>query len=323
MKLTAVCFSTAGAEVIKRLRAALPQLKLFGYYKTKEPQPELAPLPEDTNAFFAQCFAEHTPLLFVCACGIAVRMIAPFVKDKFTDSPVIVCAEDASYVIPILSGHVGGANEIAQGIADTLGATCVITTATDVQETFSVDVFAKKGGLNINNRNMVKNISAKALAGQPIRICVTENTEPLPDVLIGKTCADKNVLWLSRKRYVMGIGCKKGKTLSEIEAVVEDVLEKTGITYNDLIAFGSVEQKAEEAGLLSFSAVHRLPFVTVPAATLAKIPGDFTASNFVKDTIGVDNVCERTAVFLTGGCGKLIKQKHATNGVTIALAEIG
>ena len=103
----------------------------------------LAPLPEKEkrSAWIGQYWGKEA-FLFIGASGIAVRLIAPWVKDKFTDSPVLVMDERAEYVIPLLSGHVGGAVEIAREIAGSVGAKPVITTATDVEQVFAVDVFA-------------------------------------------------------------------------------------------------------------------------------------------------------------------------------------
>lgn len=102
-------------------------------------------------------------LIFIGASGIAVRAIAPFVKDKFTDSPVVVLDERGTFVIPLLSGHVGGAVELANLLAVHTGGTAVITTATDVQNKFAVDVFAKENGLVLTSREQAKNISVGIL----------------------------------------------------------------------------------------------------------------------------------------------------------------
>ncbi len=103
---------------------------------------------------------------FIGAAGIAVRWIAPFVKDKFTDSPVLVMDEKGKYVIPILSGHIGGAVELAEQIGMWIEAEVVHTTATDVQQKFAVDVFARKYHLLFKDRKKAKEISAAVLEGE-------------------------------------------------------------------------------------------------------------------------------------------------------------
>ncbi|MCR4939188.1 MAG: cobalamin biosynthesis protein [Treponemataceae bacterium] len=116
--------------------------------------------------FAGQAFRKHLPLLFIGAAGIAVRMSADYVKDKFSDSPVLVADEKLNFVIPLLSGHMGGANELAHFIAARLGALPVITTASDVEEIFSVDVFARRNGFSIVNRDSVKGVTGKLLSGE-------------------------------------------------------------------------------------------------------------------------------------------------------------
>ena len=111
-------------------------------------------------------------LLFIGACGIAVRAIAPWVVNKLYDSPVLVMDELGTYVIPILSGHVGGANEIAVKIGEMTGSIPVITTATDLNKSFAVDIFAKKNYLYIENKNGIAKVSSKVLRGEKINIAI-------------------------------------------------------------------------------------------------------------------------------------------------------
>ena len=117
-------------------------------------------------------------LIFIGACGIAVRAIASSVKDKLTDSPVLVLDEKGRFVIPLLSGHVGGANALALRIAERIGAIPVITTATDINEKFAVDVFAQKNRFAIMNRDGIAKISAKVLAGETITISIDKKIFP-------------------------------------------------------------------------------------------------------------------------------------------------
>jgi cobalamin biosynthesis protein CbiG len=117
-------------------------------------------------------FEKAVPLIFIGAAGIAVRSVAPFVKDKLSDPPVIVIDELGRFVIPILSGHMGGANELAAELSECMAASYsavpVITTATDINGTFSVDLFAKENGLTVVgfNNTLVESALAKAAFGK-------------------------------------------------------------------------------------------------------------------------------------------------------------
>ena len=155
-----VCTFTAQGEALAR--------------KTFEEWTEMIPQYRSADVSLEQwtgaCFEKHLPILFIGACGIAVRAIAPFVRDKLSDSAVLVMDEQGRFIIPILSGHVGGANALAKKLADKTGAVLVLTTATDVEGTFSVDVFAMENGLQIKNRDGIRKVSAKLLRGEKVTI---------------------------------------------------------------------------------------------------------------------------------------------------------
>ncbi|MBE5826170.1 MAG: hypothetical protein E7307_05975 [Butyrivibrio sp.] len=319
MKLAAISFTPGGAKLIEDIRQKTEALK-EGFPLAVETYEERREDFAKVSDYVAHCFEENIPILFVCACGIAVRLIAPFLKDKLSDPAVIVMDETGSFIIPILSGHVGGANDLAKVMESLTGATAVITTATDVNGTFAIDEFAADNRLTINNKDRIKAVSSKAIKGEPIRISV-ENFPPSGDVdvvIAGKNHG--NALWLSTKEYVLGIGCKKGKTCKEIEDAVQRAFDKCHLDPKDIYAFASIDIKANEEGLLDFSAKYRIPFVTFTSEMLSKARGDFEASQFVKETTGVDNVCERAAVLLTGNKGELVLGKQAQDGVTVAIA---
>ena len=120
---------------------------------------------------------EQNALLFIGACGIAVRAVAPHLTDKLHDAPVLVMDEKGKYVIPILSGHMGGANDLANHIAKKTGAVPVITTATDLNKKFAVDLFAKRNSLYIANKDGIVKVSSKVLAGKEITICIETGHE--------------------------------------------------------------------------------------------------------------------------------------------------
>ena len=131
---------------------------------------QLFSLKDSLREWTENSFEECDALIYIGACGIAVRAIAPFVKDKFTDPAVISMDELGGYIIPLLSGHVGGANELAMEIANITGGVAVISTATDVNGAFAVDVFAKKNDLKLANKELAKLISADILDGKHLKL---------------------------------------------------------------------------------------------------------------------------------------------------------
>ena len=272
-------------------------------------------------------FSENEALVFVGAAGIAVRAIAPFVRDKLKDPPVIVIDENGSFVIPILSGHVGGANSLAIEIAEAMQAQPVITTATDVSSAFSVDVFAGENELRIANRDGIAKVSSSALEGKPVTICIKDYPPEEPvDVLIADEEAaaglkDAAKIVLCPKRYAIGMGCRRGKSFEELRAFAEEVLANNGIDINDAGCIATIDIKKDEEGLKRLSQTWRMPLITFEAGLLAKAEGDFSHSDTVLEKVGVDNVCERAAVLAAGTGSQLKVKKTARDGMTIAVAE--
>lgn len=284
--------------------------------------------------------AEKNTLFFIGACSIAVRAIAPCLTDKLHDSPVLVMDERGKYVIPILSGHMGGANEIAMRLATKTGAIPVITTATDINGKFSVDLFSKKNGLYIVNKDGIAKVSSKVLAGKDITMSIEPRHIPnmikkpdgihivayppaeFVDVVI--TAEEKSfdaLIHLKPKEYILGMGCRRGKDVEKLEVLIQKSMEEAGIGIEQIFALASVDRKKDEEGLLIWSRKANIPFLTFTAEQLQNVEGAFHTSAFVKEQIGVDNVCERAALMACGPGGKLIFRKHAEDGMTIAIAK--
>ena len=282
---------------------------------------------------FGGVFSWSDLIIFVASCGIAVRKIAPFVKDKCTD-PAVVCIDvSGKFVIPLLSGHIGGANGYAKIIAKALNAVCAITTATDTEGRFSVDSWAQKQGFVIDDMSVAKTVSAYILENDiPITSEFDIDSE-LPDgvicgetgeigIYVGtkvKTPFDKTLRIITPVLH-LGIGCRRGTKKEAIEELVETVLSENSIDKRAIKCVASIDIKADEAGLLEYCRENDKECVFHSADTLGSVRGEFTASSFVKEITGVDNVCERAAII---GAEKLIVKKTSQNGVTVAIAEEG
>lgn len=292
---------------------------------------------------------EKNAMLFIGACGIAVRAIGPFLTDKLRDAPVLVMDETCRYVIPIISGHMGGSNELAEYIGKKTGAEPVITTATDRNQKFAVDLFAKRNGLFIVNKDGIAKVSAKVLAGREITLSIEPGygrdgtwqkngreesglpegirSVPYPPsgytdiVITSKEDVFDTAILLKPKEYIIGMGCKKGKTAEEIADFIAEKMKELGISTIQVFALASVSRKRGEPGMVEWCRKERIPFLTYTAEELQEVEGDFRKSAFVKEQVGVDNVCERAALKACGFEGKLIAEKYAENGMTIAVAK--
>lgn len=276
----------------------------------------------------AEQFPKREALIFIGAAGIAVRAIAPHLRHKAEDPAVLCVDELGGYVIPLLSGHLGGANALAQRLAALTGGEADITTATDLNGLFAVDLWAKRQNMAVVNPERIKSVSAKLLRGERVRIdCPWPVAGERPHLVEmgnpGDACVccrrtDGNALLLAPRIVMLGIGCRRGTTKEQLELSFARFCDERGLLPQAVAAAVSLDLKQDETGLLAFCKAHDWPLCFYSADKLKAVPGTFSASPFVERTTGVDNVCERAAA-----CegGKLIEKKYAAEGVTFAAAE--
>ena len=343
-----ICFTERGAWVCRRLfhklketgeecEAIIPKRFLREEWK-KEGLKERE--EESLSQWTGRMFAEKRAMIFVSATGIAVRAIAPWIRDKMTDPPVVTVDEGAQFVIPLLSGHVGGANELARHIADWLEAVPVITTATDVNGKFAVDLFASAYHMTITDRKEAKNISAAVLEGKQIGVFSDLPIKKLPDGFVMDRWCEENIcitvkdpsfpekkasyLRLVPRAVVLGVGCRRGTDPEFMKEKVFAFLKEHGIDPTAVKAIASVDVKQDEPAVLDLKQLFDGECLHQPCEQrfytpeqLIQVPGDFKESAFVKKQIGVGNVCERSAC---AAGGKLLVEKQAGDGITLAAA---
>lgn len=343
-----ICFTERGAWVCRRLfhklketgeecEAIIPKRFLREEWK-KEGLKERE--EESLSQWTGKMFAEKRAMIFVSATGIAVRAIAPWIRDKMTDPPVVTVDEGAQFVIPLLSGHVGGANELARHIADWLEAVPVITTATDVNGKFAVDLFASAYHMTITDRKEAKNISAAVLEGKQIGVFSDLPIKKLPDGFVMDRWCEENIcitvkypsfpekkasyLRLVPRAVVLGVGCRRGTDPEFMKEKVFVLLKEHGIDPAAVKAIASVDVKQDEPAVLDLKQLFDGECLHQPCEQrfytpeqLNQVPGDFKESAFVKKQIGVGNVCERSAC---AAGGKLLVEKQAGDGITLAAA---
>lgn len=309
MSTVLVAFTRPGAELAQELAQALGG---EAFAPAKYCDAGLTPLTGSVGQWAERWFSQGTALVFVSACGIAVRAIAPLVRDKSSDPAVVVLDEKGRYVIPLLSGHLGGANRLAQRIAGLTGGQAVITTATDINHVPAVDVWAKDHNCAVENQGAIKHVSAAALQGQPVGVAVTEQILDPPFPI---------TLWLRPRILVLGVGCKRGVSAEALSAAIEKFLAQCRVSPLALQAVATVDLKRNEPGLIACCQTLNVPLVTFTASELAQVKGEFSASKRVFEVTGVDNVCERAAVRASGG--QLICGKTIFSGITLALAKGG
>ncbi|HWR90204.1 MAG TPA: cobalamin biosynthesis protein, partial [Dissulfurispiraceae bacterium] len=213
-------------------------------------------------------------LIFIMASGIAVRSIAPLLEDKKRDPAVVVLDEAGRHAISLLSGHLGGANELAASIARFLRGTAVITTASDVNDMPSIDLWAADSGLVIENWDSLPRIATQLLDSGSLNVFPENGAAgPLPaaflpvknpveaDMVISNRILeqkpnDRRRLILRPVNLVLGIGCNSGTSRDEIESVVRKVLCDKGLSFSSVRTVATLDRKASEPGLVAFAESH-------------------------------------------------------------------
>ena len=279
----------------------------------------------ETDEVLRQEWRRSSAFVFIGAMGIAVRHIACYIMDKLQDPAVLVADEKGQFVIPVLSGHIGGGVALARELAAGLGACPVITTGTDVEGLFAADVFAGANHLRVENRQQMRKISAALLRGQQVEfwsslptagavpagmcLCPQEDSERAQlAVCVGPPRQGQTSLFdlygidnmcvFMTGRYIVGIGCKRGKTADELEAFLEEVCVRECIDQREIAAIASVDRKREESGIWELSRRLCVPYEVFSADRLMQVEEKVTSSAFVRQTLGTDNVCERSAYAL-------------------------
>ena len=332
MMVKIIAFTLRGGRQALKIQSELEKsgvdAQAFCFYKYAA-QAGAVPV-ENVKQWCADNWSGSDGLVFVSATGIAVRSIATFVKSKKEDPAVAVVDESGKFSISLLSGHIGGANDLAVLIADKIGAIPVVTTATDVNGKIAIDVMAKKNELFITSMFMAKEVSAAVLAGENIGFFsdipvenglpdyFAESTRCRINVKIGIGPAEKDTLLLVPEKLCLGIGCKRGTACADIEKAVDEFLSVYDIAGECVSCAASIDLKKDEAGLLEFCEKRGIKITFYSAEKLNSAAGKFTQSEFVRQKTGVDCVCERAAVLNTGG--KLLVGKTRFSGITLALA---
>lgn len=257
-----------------------------------------------------KAFSQYDAIIFVSACGIAVRAIAPHLRGKDTDPAAVVLDERGRRVISLLSGHLGGANALARQVASITGGEAVITTASDVSGVPAIDEWSKERGHVIENLSAAKKITAAALEGEKIGVAITEELLDAPWPV---------TLWLRPRNLVLGVGCRKGVSFERLKDACEHFLSDSGVSALSIMAVASIDIKKEECGLIELARYLDVPFNTFSARELNGVPGCFTSSKRVREVTGTDNVCERAAVLSSRGF--LLRCKTKYDGATFALAK--
>ena len=292
---------------------------------------------------FPILFYEYDAIIAIMASGILIRSVAPLVESKVTDPAVINIDDNGKFVISALSGHLGGANELAGKVAGLIDATPVITTSTDVNKKLGIDVLAKDLYLSIDNTKEILHFNKAILEGCEISLTVNPdmNFDYLFDYLNNVTLEinvsieyspkvntdeihvsfDEHELTLKERKIVVGIGCRRGKECRFIYDGLKKSLNDLKISHLRVNLLASAEIKKDEKGILELSEKLNIPveFVEIDKLKLFE-SSDVSKSEFVYSKFGIYGVCEPSALIMAGFDSELIYKKTSYDGVTIAVA---
>ncbi|HEY3115614.1 MAG TPA: precorrin-3B C(17)-methyltransferase, partial [Chloroflexota bacterium] len=307
-------------------------------------------LPEGTfGEQVRSAFARYRALILVVPVGVAVRTLAPVLKDKRSDPAIVVVDEAGRHAIALLSGHLGGANQLAHEVAAVIGAQPVVTTAAEVLDKLALDLLGQEWGWSIENGTAVTRASAALISDEPMggyqdageedwwqeappnitrfesiaallaapvaaRIVISDGV--LPEVDPQATC----VVFRPRT-LVLGVGSVRGITAGELDDLIIATLDEAGLAPASVRELATIELKADEAGITDLAARHRWPVRYFSAEQLAGIQGPSGSSSIVRDAVGTGAVCEPAAL-LAAGATELIVPKARTQRATVAVARV-
>ncbi len=294
---------------------------------------------DSLTRFVAESFTKYDGHIFIAAAGIAVRCIAPHLVGKDSDPAVVVLDQKGEFAVSLLSGHLGGANDLAVKCAEIVGGQAVVTTATDSAGVPSLDMLADAHGLVIGNLDRVKVVNGALLDNRIVQVHDLDNLLGLsgdarfsfvsntnqwktgePGVWVSwrEDCPDANALRLYPKVLILGMGCRRGVPERDITAHIHAVFDAAGLALSSIDALGSVDAKSDEAGLLEaaeklgvepiFYSKDQLDCVDAP-----------NPSGAVMQRMGVGSVAEASAILLSDK-GELLVEKTKTKTVTLAVA---
>ena len=348
-KIAVLGITKNGIKIGLRLKEYFPNFEIFAPIKFSDNNEKIQWYDESTSQKIVDLFKKHDGIICLFSLGAVIRLLAPHIKDKKTDPAVIVIDDNANFVISVLSGHLGGANELSNEIAEKMSATSVITTAADVNKTIAVDLVGKKFGWKIDDDSNVTRISAFMVnkekigvfqnVGQkewwegklPENITFFSNIEDLKNsdskgylIITNDEIENEEVLRDSVvyrvPNLVVGIGLHWDTSKETISNGVNETLEKFGLKQNQIARFVSIKKDKDVVGLIELGKEMKVQVEYIDREELATISAP-NPSKTVQAFEGTASVSEAAAIKSSKGELIVEKQKFPPN-LTVAIARI-
>lgn len=288
---------------------------------------------KDLKSVTKEFMQELEGVIFISSTGIAVRLIAPYLKSKAKDPAIVVVDVNNNFTISLVSGHLGGANRLTSKVAKILNNTEVITTATDGMNIVAPDMIAKENDLVIDDLKICKDVAALLVNGKKVYFNDEKDIISTPkgyikekeirdDMILvtNKLNIQKknNLLKLVRKDVVLGIGCRKDTDEKKLREFVLKVLEENNYDKRSVIKIGSIDVKKNEKAIISLAKYLGCEFITFNKHEINSVDEDYEGSDFVFKTVGVRCVCE-PVIYLMDAKVKVKKIKY--EGMTLSIGE--
>lgn len=346
-KISVLVITKNGISIGQKLKEYFPEWKIFAPSKFSNQNDSIIWYSDPTSEKIVDLFKNSDALICVFSLGAVIRLIAPHLKDKKTDPAVIVIDDKVNFVISVLSGHIGGANELTENIAKKLQAQAVITTAADVNKTIAVDLVGRNFGWKIEDDSVVTRISAHMVNEEPIgvfqeagnrewykqlpkNVTLYENIKELEDsrskanLIISDKIIEKNLMSESviyrPPSLVIGIGLHWDTSKETIKGNIEECLKKFKLSSKSIAKLVSIKKPKDVQGLIDAGKEMNIPVEYIKREDLAQITAP-NPSETVKAFEGTASVSEAAAILVSKGKLIVEKQKFPPD-MTIAIARI-
>jgi cobalt-precorrin 5A hydrolase len=345
-----VCITRQGINIARKIKGFLPSVVIYAQSKHNDSRNDIIWYEDSASNVMSMAFQKHSALICIFSLGAVIRLISPLVLSKKTDPAVLVVDDKANFVISALSGHLGGANELARKVANQLNSRAVITTAADVNETIAVDLLGRDLGWTIENYENVTKVSAFVVneervgifqdAGEknwwpqknlPKNLILVDSLEDLlaPEfkggiiisdgVVIQKALIEKSVIYRP-KSLVVGVGLHRDTSAEDIENGIEEVFKKSQLVFTSVRNISTIDSHEFNSGLRNFSNERHVPLRLYSKGSLADVIVP-NPSQIVKKYEGINSVSEASAILSSGGNLIVPKRKFPPN-LTLAVARI-
>ena len=346
-KISVLAITKNGVNIGKNLKELFPSWNIFAPEKFSNGDKIITWYSEPTSEKIVELFKNNDAIVCLFSLGAVIRLIAKHLKDKKTDPAVIVIDDKTNFVISVLSGHIGGANELTQEIAEKIGALPVITTAADVNKTIAVDLVGREFNWKIDDDSTVTKISAHMVNEEsigvlqevgnkkwfkelPKNVTVYDSLEDLKkskskahliisDKIINDDLAKESVIYRPPS-LVIGIGLHWDTSKETIKEGIEYCLKKFKLSSKSIAKLVSIKKPEDVQGLIDIGKEMGIHVEYVDREDLAEIIAP-NPSDTVKAFEGTASVSEAAAIKISGGELIVEKQKFPPN-LTIAIARI-